>query len=134
MHYIYFMKLTSLTPMLWTEQLTETIDFYTGILGFECSEWNQVWGWASLQNDGIEIMLARPNEHTPYEQPVFTGTFYFRVDDVQALWERIKEKVKVLYPLETFEWGMREFGIYDNNGYMLQFGEEILKEEPKDKS
>ena len=26
--------------------------------------------------------------------------------------------------IETFEWGMREFAIYDNNGYVLQFGQE----------
>ena len=26
---------------------------------------------------------------------------------------------------EDFEHGMREFAIYDNNGYMLQFGQEI---------
>jgi hypothetical protein len=26
------------------------------------------------------------------------------------------------YTIENFEYGMREFAIYDNNGYMLQFG------------
>ena len=41
------------------------------------------------------------------------------------MWNEVKENVKICYPLETFEWGMREFAIYDNNGYMLQFGQEI---------
>lgn len=29
------------------------------------------------------------------------------------------------YPVEDFGYGMREFAIYDNNGYLLQFGQEI---------
>ena len=30
----------------------------------------------------------------------------------------------VVYPMETFGYGMREFAVYDNNGYLLQFGQE----------
>jgi hypothetical protein len=35
--------------------------------------------------------------------------------------------VKFAYPLETFEYGLREFAIYDNNGYMLQFGTPVRR-------
>jgi hypothetical protein len=38
-----------------------------------------------------------------------------------------KENTKVCYPIENFEYGMREFAIYDNNGYLLQLGQEIQK-------
>jgi len=31
----------------------------------------------------------------------------------------------VVYPLEDCAYGMREFAIRDNNGYILQFGQEI---------
>ena len=70
-------------------------------------------------------MLAKPNAHTPFDKAHFTGSFYFTVDDVETLWQDLKNKAKVVYELETFEWGMREFAIYDNNGYMLQFGQDI---------
>jgi len=119
------MKLKELRPMLWSDKLPETIEFYTNILGFTCDERNEDWGWASLSRDGVEIMLAKPNEHIPFEKPVFTGTFYITVDDVDALWDVLKNKATVLYEIEDFEWGMREFAIYDNNGYMLQFGQQI---------
>jgi hypothetical protein len=33
--------------------------------------------------------------------------------------------MKVAYSIDTFEWGMKEFGIYDNNRYMLQFGQDV---------
>lgn len=121
------MKLRELTPMLRTRDLEGTVEFYTGTLGFECGELNQEWGWASLRRDGVEVMLARPNEHEPFERPVFTGSLYIRTDDVDALWEQLRERAKVCYPVEDFEYGMREFAIYDNNGYLLQFGQEIKR-------
>lgn len=31
----------------------------------------------------------------------------------------------VCYPAEDFPFGMRGFIIYDNNGHLLQFGQEI---------
>lgn len=119
------MRITALRPMLWTEDLNGTIKFYTETLGFAADEVNDDWGWASLSIDDVSLMLARPNEHTPYEKIGFTGTFYFNIDDVDALWEKLKDNANVCYELENFEYGMREFAIYDNNGYMLQFGQEI---------
>ena len=120
------MKITELRPMLWTENLQETIDFYTEILGFTCGETNEDWGWATLWTGDTAIMLARPNRHTPFEKPVFTGSLYFTTDDVEAYWTQLKDKANVAYGIENFEYGMREFAVYDNNGYLLQFGQEIL--------
>jgi uncharacterized glyoxalase superfamily protein PhnB len=83
------------------------------------------WGWASLSRDGATIMLALPNAHEPFEKPCFTGSLYLRCDDVDAVWARVKDQARVCYPLENFEYGMREFAIYDNSGYLLQFGQEV---------
>ena len=41
------------------------------------------------------------------------------------MWAKLKDITKVCYGIETFDFGMREFAIYNNNGYMLQFGQEI---------
>jgi len=111
--------------MMWTEDLKGTVDFYTDVLGFTCGEFNEEWGWATLCKDDVSLMLSLPNEHTLYEKIGFTGSFYFHTDDVDALWNELKDKAKVCYDLENFEYGMREFAIYDNNGYLLQFGQEI---------
>ncbi len=118
------MRLTDLRPVLWTEDLSSTIDFYLEVLGFECSDRNDDWGWASLQKDDVALMIAKPNEHTPYEKIGFTGSLYFNTDNVDALWEKLKDKAKVCYGIEDFFYGMREFAVYDNNGYLLQFGQE----------
>lgn len=119
------MKYNALRPILWTEQVEETIQFYTTFLGFELAEQNEDWGWACLVKDGVEIMIAEPNEQTPFDQPLFTGSFYITTDHVDEIWEKLKDKVKVCYDIENFDWQMREFAIYDNNGYLIQFGQEI---------
>lgn len=121
------MHFKELRPILWTDRLEETILFYTGKLGFICDEQNDEWGWASLHRDSVAIMVAKPNEHTPFTAPSFTGSFYINVDNVDELWEQLKDEVAVVYEIENFEWEMREFAIYDNNGYMLQFGQPISK-------
>lgn len=111
--------------MLWTESLQETIDFYTATLGFTCGERNDDRGWATLWVDDLSLMIAKPNEHAKYERIGFTGSFYLTTDDVDAMWLKVTDNANVCYPIEDFEYGMREFAVYDNNGYLLQFGQEI---------
>lgn len=119
------MKYLNLRPISWTIQLKETIEFYRDVLGFTVHEQNEAWGWASLQKDNIAIMFAKPTEHMPFTHPMFTGSFYIETDQVDVLWNNLKDKVTVVYPLENFDWGMREFAIKDNNGYIIQFGQEL---------
>ena len=119
------MQLESLIPVLWTRQLEETIQFYTNELDFAVQAGNETWKWARLSRDGVEIMLSAPNEHIAFNKPQFTGSLYFTTNDVDNWWKRVNARIPVCYPLETFEWGMREFAIFDNNGYILQFGQSV---------
>ena len=43
------------------------------------------------------------------------------IDDVDAYYESIKEKVSILWPLQDMSYGTREFGIKDCDGYNLAF-------------
>jgi len=116
-------KLNRLVPTLWTNDLDQTVTFYQQLLGFECV--NRLEGWALLKKDAVELMLSLPNAHEPFDKIQFTGSFYFHPDNVVELWQTLKDKATVVYPLEDFDYGMREFAIRDNNGYILQFGQEI---------
>lgn len=122
------MKITELRPMLWTEDFPGTIEFYTEKLGFECVARMDEYPWASLRHGDAAIMFAGPNAHEPYDKIGLTGSLYFNVEDADAAWEQLKDKARVCYDIETFPWGMREFALYDNNGYILQFGQEVESE------
>jgi hypothetical protein len=43
------------------------------------------------------------------------------------MWLKLKDKADICYSIETFPWGMREFAVYDNNGYILQFGQDVIE-------
>lgn len=117
------MKLKSLTPIIWTKDIQTTTTFYKK-LGFKIIEENEDLVWTCMQNGDIEINIANPEANPDFKQPQFTGTFYFNVENADEAWEDLKHN-KVVYEIETFDWGMREFAIEDNNGYILQFGEAI---------
>ena len=117
------MKLEKICPVLAVKNIDETILFYRNLLGFECV--SRVEGWADLRKDNVEVMISLPNAHEPFEKPTLTGSIYFSASHVDALWDEIKDKASIVYPIENFFYGMREFAIRDNNGYILQFGQEI---------
>jgi uncharacterized glyoxalase superfamily protein PhnB len=117
------MKILDVTPMLTVAEVEPAIEFYRDTLGFRCV--NSTPAWACMCLDGAEVMLALPNEHLPFDKPRMTGSLYFNTDNVDALWARLKDQCVVEYPIEDFEYGMREFAIRDNSGYLLQFGQRI---------
>ena len=56
--------------------------------------------------------------------PQFTGTIYFDVEDVEGLWNTVAPNADVVWPLADMEYGTREFGIRDPDGYVLAFAEQ----------
>jgi len=42
-------------------------------------------------------MIALPNAHVPFEKPAFAGSFYFNPDDVDALWESLRDRVTIVW-------------------------------------
>ncbi|MFT3978862.1 MAG: VOC family protein [Ferruginibacter sp.] len=119
------MAFTFLRPILYTKDIRSTIEFYTGTLGFLLLEYNEAWQWASLKKDEVEIMLGVMNEHIALKEPGFSGSLYINVSNVNELWEQLQHKANICYAIDNFDWEMREFAIYDNNGYVIQFGQPV---------
>ncbi|MBX9782670.1 MAG: hypothetical protein K2X48_05165 [Chitinophagaceae bacterium] len=127
------MNLNKLTPLLRTTQLKETVDWYVNELGFTCTDFVPAWGFVpiaiGMQLHNADIMLATPIKHIIFDTPSFTGSLYINTNNTDACWEKLKDKCKVCYAIETFDYGMREFGVYDINGYLLQFGQPVYTNE-----
>ena len=62
-----------------------------------------------------------------YGTILLSGSLYINVEDVDALWENLKDKCEVVYPIENFIYEMREFAIKDNNRYVINFAEPVVK-------
>lgn len=119
------MTILNVTPMLTVVSIESAVSFYRDVLGFQCVSIADAWACMSL--DDVEVMFTLPNQHLPFTAPVMTGSLYFRTNDVDALWLRLKDTCQIEYPLEDFPYGMREFALRDNSGYLLQLGQEIAK-------
>ena len=119
--------LRALLPMLRVPDVAAAAAWYRDVLGFE-PDADDDGDWALLRRDGIELMLSAFNAHEGDAAPAFTGSLYLRCDDVDAWWSRLKDAANVCYPLEDFDYGMREFAVYDNNGFLLQFGQPLARE------
>jgi hypothetical protein len=91
-----------------------------------CSDFVPDTDFARVQLNKADLMLALPNHHLAFEKPFFKGFFYINTNQVDAWWSMLKDICQVAYPIETFEYSMGEFGIYDCNGYLLQFGQSML--------
>ncbi len=118
------MSLKELIPMMETNNLEETIKFYEEVLGFKCvHKVND--DWARMERDDVVIMFSMRFTQEEHPNTFLTGGLYIYTDTVDLIWAELKEKVKVCYPIESFEYGMREFAVYDCNDYLLQFGQDI---------
>ena len=125
--------------VLITEDITRAIDYYRKTLGFELAGAmpEDEPTWCLLKRDNVRIMFLGPHDHGDeeghdhddadhdHEHAPAVSSLYFYPDNVDALWDQLKDKVEVEHPLEDMDYGMREFTIRDPNGYALNFGAPI---------
>ena len=60
-----------------------------------------------------------------FPKPVLTGSLFITTEQVDKLWETVKDKAIIKTTLADREYLMRDFSILDNNGYELVFGQDI---------
>ena len=117
------MAVQGVSIALATEDVARSVKFYVEQLGFTCPL--QLEGFARVRLGVADIMLALPNAHVPWQGPRLTGSIYLEVDNVDELWERLKTRARIVYPIETMEYGVREFGLLDDSGYTLSFAQHV---------
>lgn len=113
-------SISGIVAKLETNKLDETISFYESILDFKLT--GRFKGNIFLSKDEQTIMFHSMLDYHGQEKPIMTGSLYLYSNNVDGIYEQIKDKVKLSYPIETFDYGMREFAFFDPNGYLLQIG------------
>ena len=115
-----------IVAVLKVADLAKSLEFYTSILGFTVA-WraaNDGGGENAMLHAGETDVLISTGAHLG-DAPHFTGTLYFHMDGVEEFYQRVKDRVDIVWPLETQEYGLREFGVHDSDGYTLAFAEEV---------
>ena len=137
------MKANKLTPNLEVTNIRETIEFYQSVLGFslvmavpETQDGIEQtltdvkeYVYALVRKDRVEMMFQRTDsfkEDVPLAKDLSVGasvSFYMEIDGLDSFHEQIKSKGLTPTALKTAWYGMREFYLTDNNGYILGFAE-----------
>lgn len=115
------------TPMLNVKDIDKTIEWYQSI-GFTLVETNQKFtpeepvNWAYLERDGAALMF---NLNPACETGSQSVTLYIKTDSVDAVYEEIKSKVKVIDEIKNQFYGMRDFYFEDLNGFKFGVGQSL---------
>jgi lactoylglutathione lyase len=127
-------QFTKLTPNLLVASVERSLAFYVDTLGFERGMTvpdQSPFVFGSVTAGPVEIFF-NDAAGAVKEYPGFagkpigcSGTLFIEVDGVNALHDRLKLRVKVVMPIETKFYGMREFAIEDPDGYVITFAERV---------
>jgi uncharacterized glyoxalase superfamily protein PhnB len=123
-----------LTPNLLVANVERSLAFYVDVLGFERGMTvpeESPYVFASMTSGAVEVFLNDAAAAVK-EYPAFagrplgaTGTMYIEVEGVDALHDRVKPMVKIVMPLVTQFYGVREFAFEDPDGYVMTFAERV---------
>src|SRR3954465_5878629 len=124
-----------LTPNLVVRDVEKSIRFYCDMLEFELDQHvpeKPPFVFASVRGGGVEIFLNEFSSATA-EYPAFanvpiggTLTLYVAMQGVDELYEKVRgDGLKILMPIETKFYGVREFAIADPDGYIITLAERV---------
>jgi hypothetical protein len=98
-------KAKSLSPMIPSFNMEETVSFFKDLLHFNVFMDEETYAILYKDNSSIHVLHAGAD--------IGEMEFYFEVDDVDQVWESIKDKLEGMKFKEPFdrEYGMREIHI-----------------------
>ncbi|MEV6275461.1 VOC family protein [Nocardia sp. NPDC051832] len=126
------MKMTGFYPVIGTDKIAESRDFYTKWMGFEIT-FEADW-YVSLRRErddrSDEIALldyTHPTVPAAYRKPVQGLLLNFEVEDVDAEWERmvVQGGMRAELEIRSEGFGQRHFIVADPSGVLLDVIMEI---------
>ncbi|QXI36242.1 VOC family protein [Pseudomonas xantholysinigenes] len=108
------------TPLLRCANLEQTRQYYRDVLGFTVSDSAGSTLTVCLQDS--HLLFTEQDLWPP--QPIgCTGTFYLAIEGIEAYFQQVRAQAEIAWPLQDMDYGAREFGVLDCNGYYLAFSQ-----------
>ena len=133
-------QFTKLTPNLIVSSVERSLSFYVDVLGFARGMTvpdQPPFVFASVTSGPIEIFFndtaAALAEHPDWAGRVKASagnSMFVEIEgdapgEIDALHDRVKPHARVVMPLTTQWYGMREFSIEDPDGYVMTFAQRV---------
>ena len=109
------------TPIFIVNDPVKARNFYVNKLGFEISfEWGEPLIYLGIKRNDVEIHL---NSSTNSQQEAGKSTISIITDEVDNLYEHCKRNgVETTIEPANREYGLRDFGVKDLDGNIINFG------------
>jgi uncharacterized glyoxalase superfamily protein PhnB len=127
------MKFNKLTPNLVVRDVAASMDFYKSVLGFQSAitvPEQAPYVFGSVTNGAVEIFFndqkAVAEDYPPLGAKPIGGalTLFIEVEGIEEILAKVKaSKAKVVMPLKTQFYGMREFAFEDPEGWIITIAE-----------
>lgn len=108
-------------PNLVVSDIPRAIAHYRDVLGFQvvATIEDPPETFALMMRDGAELALAKGVNPT-------SSAFYAYIEGVDELYESLMAAgAKIISPLTTHPWGLRDFAVEDPDGHFVALGERI---------
>ena len=107
-------KILYISPMIPSYNVKETVSFFVDLFNFEII---MDGNYAIIHKDNLTIHILNAGQH------IGEMEFYLAVDEIDTLWDSIKDKMENLKTRAPFdrEYGMREFHVIVPHTKTLMF-------------
>jgi lactoylglutathione lyase len=129
------MKYTKLTPNLVVRDVQAAVKFYESVLGFQKGislPDEAPYVFASVTNGAVEIFFndqkAVGEDYPPLAKDPLGGTLtlFIECEGIEEILAAVeKSGAKVVMPLKTQFYGMREFAFQDPQGWIVTMAERV---------
>lgn len=123
-------KLTGSAQIFIVRDVLATSDYYRDKMGFECTLLGEPAQFCIAGRDNHHLMMAQAAETEqtlplPKTIPDMWDA-YFWVDDIESLYVELDQRGVIIdYGLTVANYGVKEFGVKDIDGYEIAFGQII---------
>ena len=128
------MNVKRITAVLLVKEIEPVVPFWVDRLGFaktiEVPEGNKL-GFVAFQKGSVEVMYQTYSSVEKDTLPSMSAEagkgptyLYMEVDDLDAVLAAIKD-VKIVMPVRTAFYGMREFSVQDPGGHFITFAQPV---------
>jgi uncharacterized glyoxalase superfamily protein PhnB len=128
------MNVKRITPVLLVKEIEPLIPFWVGRLGFtkaiEVPEGNKL-GFVAFQKGAAEVMYQTYASVEKDAPPSMSAEarkgptyLYLEVDNIDAVLATMKD-VKIVMPVRTAFYGMKEFAVQDPGGHFITFAQQV---------
>jgi len=127
-------RFNSVTPNLLVRDVKKSTEFYRDVLGFTMGETvpdKEPFVFVWMKRDQVSVFLndikAAVEDYPPAASMPQGGTaaIFFIIDNVDDYHAKVAPKAKVIMPLKTQFYGLREFAVTDPDGHIITFAERV---------